>query len=564
MKQSIGKKINVLIFSCILLLTALLSSVNYYLTKENLLKSAETKLISDLQLSYQYVDQKIPGEWAIRDGQLYKGHVNMVGNMNIVDSIGKLTNGDSTTLFQNDTRISTNVMKDGKRAINTKVADDVANVVLKQKKRFIGRANVVGNWYQTAYEPILNNQGEVVGIWFVGVPESPYIKIAQKSAINNIMISLAISIFIILIISFFTKRKIVSPIIQLRNTANEIANLNLKVELFRSKGNDEIAQLSNAFRKMRDFLTEVATNVASSSNHVAESSYVLAESAKQTSESANQIGVTMNEVAMGSSTQADQAGHIVKMMEQTVQEVSSSLDQIDITSKSAKDATSIARKGEEAINEAIVHLDTVTQTVSDATDSIHKLGKRSEEIGGIITVITGIAEQTNLLALNAAIEAARAGEQGKGFAVVADEVRKLAEQSSQSAGQIKNLISAIQDETSDTVRTMENNLVAMKEQVSLINRGGDALREIVEKVEQTEVDVHQMKDAFDHVNINSIQVQHSIQDISSIIEESAAATEEVAAASEEQHATIEEITASADELANIANKLRNEANKFQL
>ena len=151
-----------------------------------------------MQLSYNYIDQKIPGDWEIIDSQLYKGNVNMVGNMNIVDSIGELTNGDSTTLFQYDTRISTNVMKDGKRAIHTKVADDVANVVINQKKRFIGRANVVGNWYQSAYEPILNSKGEVVGIWFVGVPESPYIKIAQQSAINNIWISLAISIFIII------------------------------------------------------------------------------------------------------------------------------------------------------------------------------------------------------------------------------------------------------------------------------------------------------------------------------------------------------------------------------
>jgi methyl-accepting chemotaxis protein len=104
----------------------------------------------------------------------------------------------------------------------------------------------------------------------------------------------------------------------------------------------------------------------------------------------------------------------------------------------------------------------------------------------------------------------------------------------------------------------------MKEQVSLINRGGNALKEIVEKVEKTEVDVHQIKETFEHVNMNSLQVQHSIQDISSIIEESAAATEEVSAASEEQYAMIEEITTSADELANIANQLRNEANKFQL
>lgn len=181
------------------------------------------------------------------------------------------------------------------------------------------------------------------------------------------------------------------------------------------------------------------------------------------------------------------------MMQKTIEEVSKSLQKAEITLNSAIESTHIARKGEEAINEAIMHLSDVTKTVSYATDSIQKLGKRSEEIGGIITVITGIAEQTNLLALNAAIEAARAGDQGKGFAVVASEVRQLAEQSSLAAGQITNLINDIQAETSVTVRTMESNLLAVEEQVTIINKGGSALKEIVEKVVETEEGVEQMK-----------------------------------------------------------------------
>ncbi len=137
--------------------------------------------------------------------------------------------------------------------------------------------------------------------------------------------------------------------------------------------------------------------------------------------------------------------------------------------------------------------------LSYATDSIQKLGKRSEEIGGIITVISDIAEQTNLLALNAAIEAARAGEQGKGFAVVASEVRKLAEQSKQASGQITGLINDIQAETSVTVRTMESNLLAVNEQVMIINKGGEALEEIVDKVIETETGVEHMKNSFSNV-----------------------------------------------------------------
>ncbi len=347
--------------------------------------------------------------------------------------------------------------------------------------------------HQAAYDPIVNSQGEVIGVWATAVPTAPYISIATKSALENVAISLVIAIVMIGGISWFLQKQIVNPINILSTNAKELAELNLNVKLLNPKGKDEIAELARAFSSMKNHLTETIKIVAGSAHQIAKSSHTLAESSHQTSEASNQIALTMNEIAVGTTTQSDQAERIVSMMQKTIEEVSKSLQKAEITLNSAIESTHIARKGEEAINEAIMHLSDVTKTVSYATDSIQKLGKRSEEIGGIITVITGIAEQTNLLALNAAIEAARAGDQGKGFAVVASEVRQLAEQSSLAAGQITNLINDIQAETSVTVRTMESNLLAVEEQVTIINKGGSALKEIVEKVVETEEGVEQMK-----------------------------------------------------------------------
>lgn len=564
MKWTIGKKINAVILLAILLLSGILSGLNYNATKGNLLKAAEAKLISDLTLSLELLEISVPGDWSITNGSLHKGKMDMYEAYAIPDQLGELTDGNTMSIFQGDTRIATNIIENGERRLGTQVAAEVGDVVLGKKERFLGTADVLGKPFQAAYDPILDKDGEVIGIIAVAVPTAPYIKIATSSAMQTIVISLVLALLIILIVSFIIQRMLIKPINRLRDNANELADLNLNVELYEAKGTDEIAELSVAFRNMKEQLTETMQNVARNANEIAHSSVALAESSQQTNETASQIASTMNEIASGVTNQSEQAERIAGMMRDTIVEVEGNLGNVEQSLKNAQESTVIAHEGEQSISKAISHLGTVTETVSYATDSIQKLGMRSEEIGGIITVITAISEQTNLLALNAAIEAARAGEHGKGFAVVAAEVRKLAEQSTGAAQQITDLITDIQAETSVTVRTMESNLTAVEEQVVIINQGGEALKLIVEKVSVTEAGVVHIKDAFSAVNSNSLTVQDAIQNISAIIEESAAATEQIAASSEEQYATVAEIADNTTSLAEVADRLREEVNKFKM
>lgn len=565
MKWTIRKKINLLLITCILLMITVITIVSYTDAKNNLIETVNAKLLSDIDSSYEYLDAKIPGDWHIKNNELHKGDVKIVGNFDIVDKLSNLTHGDAITIFQYDTRVSTNIIENGERAINTKAPSELITTVLEQKEqRYIGSADVLGEPYEVVTGPITNNLNEIIGMLSIALPLATYTNAATESVMKNVIVLLIISALLFVIISWFLQRQIIAPINQLSANAKELADLNLNVKILNPKGQDEIANLAQAFNAMKTRITETINVVANSANQIASTSLVLAESSRQTSEASNQVALTMNDIASGTSTQSDQAEHIVKMMQKTNDEVANSLQKAEATLERAIQSTHIARKGEDAINEAIKHLNSVTQTVSYATDSIQKLGKRSEEIGGIITVITGIAEQTNLLALNAAIEAARAGEQGKGFSVVASEVRQLAEQSSLASGQITSLIKDIQAETAVTVRTMESNLLAVEEQVHIISKGGNALQEIVEQVVETEQGVKEMKSAFTHVNDNSLDVQQAIHDISRIIEDSAAATEEIAATSEEQHATVAEISQNSEELAEISTNLQNEVNKFTI
>ncbi|WP_419095556.1 methyl-accepting chemotaxis protein [Alkalihalobacterium alkalicellulosilyticum] len=243
-------------------------------------------------------------------------------------------------------------------------------------------------------------------------------------------------------------------------------------------------------------------------------------------------------------------------------DVNAGQEKVTQTVTNAETSTLVAKKGEQAIIEAIQQTEEMKKTVQSASQSVATLGKQSQEIGSIITIITNIAEQTNLLALNAAIEAARAGEHGKGFAVVADEVRKLAEQSSHSSKQITDLISNIQEETTMSVQLMDENLVAVERQVTLIGKGGESLKSIVKQAEETELDAKATTEIFERLRANTIKVLEATQEVSSIIEETAASAQEVAAGAEEQAATVEEITASTTELVKMAEKLNDEVKKF--
>lgn len=560
----IRTKINFILFNSIVALVVILAAYSYFTAKNDLIDSLETKLLSDSDLSRAYIESKYPGEWSIVDGELYKGTVNVVGHTEIVDEIGELTNGNYVSIFQNDNRISTNVMEGGNRALNTKLSDEVAATVIGNKTRYVGYSEVLNEKTQGVYDPILDANGDVIGIWATAISTKPYIELAQMNMWKRIPIEVLLLVLTISVISLYVEYKVSRPLKKLQENANELADLNLNARILEWQGNDEIAGVAKSFKKVQIHLKETISIVADSAAQVTGASQILSSSSVQTSEGSVQIAKTINNIASGAAQQSDQIDAILRMLGETISEVTESLHEADAALVTAKESTVIAKEGEAAISDAIKHLSTVTQTVSFATESIQKLGKRSEEIGGIITVITSIADQTNLLALNAAIEAARAGEHGKGFAVVAEEVRALAEQSRLASGQITGLIGAIQAETSVTVQTMESNLLAVEEQVMVINKGGDALVQIVDRVAHTEVNVAHMHEAFNQVYANSTDVQRALQDISAIIEGTAAASEQVAATAQEQTATMAEITANSEDLAQIADSLQQEVQKFKL
>jgi methyl-accepting chemotaxis protein len=513
-------------------------------------------------MGYALIDSKYPGEWVIQDQALYKGTTRINGNNDLVDEIGRLTGG-TVTIFQQDTRVATNVKKvDGQRAIGTKVSEKVATAVLQKGQPYYGEANVNGHIYQAAYQPLKNSNGEIIGIWYVGASQE-FIDKAISTTMLQYTIIVSISIVLSVCLSVWFARRIRKRLCIITE-AMEQAGKGDFTAIINDRSKDEIGELILSYRCMTENIRALIQKVADVSTYVAHASLDLSKAAEQSGASSNQVAVSVSDIADGVTQQADRTHHIYEKVEDAKHTIEEARQQAERTLANAIESNRLSKSGHAAIMEAISHFDVVTEVMSTAAESIQKLDKHSGEIGEISTVITEIADQTNLLALNAAIEAARAGEQGRGFAVVADEVRKLAEESGKAAEKIVQLIQDIQCETATSVQTMKQNLHAMDKQVQIIEKGGHALKNIVKNAEETEGDAVKIKEELVHLASTMHELYREVQSISHVTKTFAATSEEVAAAAEEQLATVEEIFSSSTELSNQAGILKQEIAKFKL
>lgn len=373
-------------------------------------------------------------------------------------------------------------------------------------------------------------------------------------------------IIIILFVNYGLKKFILTPVKTMVADTEEIMT-GEKIDFTKKiniKTNDEMNLIINNFNDLVEKVQGILLSVNQSSLEVSESSDVLSQNAKDTTEGAAQISETIIQISDGTSEQSNSVAAIAVKAQNNQQLTKEGMDHLNETVNLSAVTTDAAKKANDAINKSIIQLTTFSETVNFATDAVQKLAKRSNEIGGIIEIISQISEQTNLLALNAAIEAARAGEHGKGFAVVAGEIRKLAEQSSNSAKKIANLIEDIQDETRITVSSMESNMDTVNNQVTVIQKGSKEIKNIEEKVVNMEGFIKEVHATFNRVSNNSNDISKSIEEISAVIEESAASSEEISATIQQQTASIEEVSSYSDQLKELSHKLKQEIDNFKL
>jgi len=510
----------------------------------------------------------------------------------LVDGV-TASQGGTATLFskagEDFVRISTNVKKDDKRAIGTLLDPNGRAIkAIREGKAFYGQVDILGNPFLTGYEPILDGQKKIAGIWYVGYKidmQALQDSIAKSHILNNGFIALlddkdkvrfhsgnvtaevvksiaggtaqgwesqrekfapwgftilaayprdevdatvrtevltVVAVGVVLggillgLLFWLSRALVIAPLNEAVAVARKISDGDLSYPIA-SQREDEIGALMTALKHMQESLRQMIGKITSNAQRISELSTSLSS--------------TSDEVASQSERQSEEATSAAAAVEQLTASIGHVSENARNSFTLAQQAGETAKRGRSIVENASLEMRNIAESVNQSSQRVHTLGEHSASISAIAGVIKEIADQTNLLALNAAIEAARAGEQGRGFAVVADEVRKLAERTAKSTEEITAMIGTIQSETEHVVETMRQGQERVVTGVEMADEAGRSMSEISSGSDQVVDAVNSISAALQQQSTASNLIAVSVENIAGMSEKNAIAVQDVARAS---------------------------------
>jgi methyl-accepting chemotaxis protein len=380
--------------------------------------------------------------------------------------------------------------------------------------------------------------------------------------LNLILISITLLIGIFIIWMF--ANYISHPIKRITERMHNLSLGDLSQEPINLKSKDETGLLANSMNEMQNKLKEVMSNISKASEVMTSQSEELTQSANEVKAGSEQVAITMQGMASGAETQANTSSELSNAMAEfatTVREVNENGEQIQ---QASTEVLKMANKGSQLMESSTNQMSKIDQIVQDSVHKVQNLNNQSQEISKLIIVIKDVANQTNLLALNAAIEAARAGEHGKGFAVVADEVRKLAEQTANSVNDITEIVTNMQQEVNLVTESLLDGYKEVEQGTKQLQITDKTFEEIDKAISEMATNIKAVTANLADIATSSKQMNESIQEIAATAEESAAGIEQTSASTQQTSSSMEEVARSSNAVAKLAEDLNEIVRYFKL
>ncbi|MCJ2186584.1 methyl-accepting chemotaxis protein [Novosphingobium beihaiensis] len=538
----------------------LLSVTSYLVTTGLMLRNAERSAIERQEVNMRVAWNVLTGYGPIHteNGQLMAGSQVLNDFNEPVDRIKELVGG-TATIFQLDQRVATNVEKpDGTRAVGTVLAKGpVWDTVMGEHKPFRGQATILGRSYYTAYDPIMDADGNLAGILYTGIPTSDFLSSVHHVGLLSALAAIVITVIAAAVTLRFSRKQF-APLQDLRDSMGEMAQGRYDVAIGHEGRTDEIGAMADGLRVFQQAALErqrADADQLKAMDGVARELAALAKGdltvriGSDFPQAYARLGEDFNAAVTPLGAAIETIIDSTRKIHLTASEIRSAADDLALrterqsarlqqTASAMQDITGTAQQSAEIAGRARESMDTMQgeieetgQTVSQAISAMQAIEESSDEIAQIVTLIDGIAFQTNLLALNAGVEAARAGEAGKGFAVVAAEVRSLAQRSADAASEIKERIAKSSTQIGRGVEVVNRTSETLSQAVNRIGDIGKLIREIAQGAQAQSGGVAKVNSAISEMDLvtqqNAAMVEEATAAVASLTDSARELVEEI-------------------------------------